>query len=114
MPRDHRLDFGIFVAIHREELDLDGSRVGAACGTTQSAYSNWERCKALPKDEEAVRALARQLKVPEDRLVSIWERATRDVAKKGFAAVTRAYEVKSKGGAGTDELYPVKGSPKPP
>jgi transcriptional regulator with XRE-family HTH domain len=92
MPRDHRLDFGIFLAIHREELDLDGTAMAAAVKTSQTVYSNWERCKALPELEDDVRSLARQLSVPEERLVSIWKRTRKDATKKGDAGVREESE----------------------
>jgi transcriptional regulator with XRE-family HTH domain len=100
MPRDHRLDFGIFVGIRREQLRFNGTEVGAACGTTQSAISNWERCKAFPDTELQVRRLATKLQLNADELVAIWERTCEDVAYKGFAIVTRAYDVLGHSGGG--------------
>lgn len=105
MPRDHRLDFGIYIAIRREELGLTGTDVGAACGTTQSAYSDWERCKRLPESEEQVRALAAKLSLPVDRLLEIWRETSDDVKEKGWAIVTRAYDVTSRNGGTSSDPY---------
>jgi hypothetical protein len=105
MPRDHRADFGTFIAIIREELKLNGTTLGAACGTTQAQYSHWERSKSLPANEQQVRTLAGLLQVDPERLVRIWQRAVRDTEKKGPIIVTRAYEVTSGKGGTTEDPY---------
>jgi transcriptional regulator with XRE-family HTH domain len=105
MPRDHRKDFGTFIAIHREEQKLTGTKVGAAAGVTQAVYSNWETCKSVPETADQVRAVAQTLSISESRLVAIWKKTVRATKKKGKAIVTRAYQTTSGRGGSTTDPY---------
>jgi transcriptional regulator with XRE-family HTH domain len=105
MPRDRRGDFGTYVAIRREELKINQTKMGAACGCTQTEYSNWETGKYIPDEESTVRVIARELDIPEDVLVKIWKGDTTDRANKGEHIVTKAYNTTSKGGGTTEDPY---------
>lgn len=103
--RDHRTDFGTFIAIHREHRGEIGTTLAAICGVSQSVYSNWERNKALPRNEEQVRALAAALQVDSALLLEIWRHTRQDVEAKGPAIVTSARTVTSNGGRTHQEPY---------
>jgi transcriptional regulator with XRE-family HTH domain len=107
--RDHRTDFGTFIAIHREHCGETGTSLGAAVGVSQTVYSNWERSKALPKDVTQVQALARKLRLDEDLLIGIWQRTREDVAKDGPAIIMSKYAVTSNGGRTPQEPYRPRG-----
>lgn len=105
MARDHRLDFGILIGIHRERLGKTQTALGSACGTTQTKYSDWERCKALPEDAAQVATIARELEIDAVLLAEVWDNATRDTVSKGAAIITRAYNVTSDGGGTSSDPY---------
>lgn len=111
MARDHRLDFGTFCAIHREQTPFDQTVMGSSAGVSQTIYSNWERNKALPKTVDQVRAIARKLELKEELLVSIWERHKRDVEKDGPAIIMSKYAVTSGEGRTPQQPYQL-GRPK--
>lgn len=103
--RDHRTNFGTFIAIHRERLGETGTAVGSSCGVSQAVYSNWERSKALPKTIFQIKLLASHLGIDHDFLADIWKRTCEDVERDGPAIIMSKYAVTSGGGRTPQEPY---------
>lgn len=107
--RERRFDFGVYIGINRERRGLTGTQLGAACGVSQTKYSDWERVKSLPDSEDVVRAIAEALAVDQAELLRIWTSTIKQFESKGAPIITRTYKSRKKRRTKqTTEAYPVK------